>query len=146
MKIQTISNQPAFDGKIIYAKRVNGENALKSLKVSERAKINLPKGLAKIENQISELIKEKPYDLFFFRNEEQNEFIQIEANKNLRNILGRNFSKQSEIKFLVHENMSSDIFLDASESAIKEYETVMNKQPKHGKIMTYIQNIIGYLA
>ena len=123
MKVQSITNQTSFNGRVIYvgyypistnARKGNG--AL------------FPLGLAKAERKISELIKDKSYDLYFFRNNDQEEFIQVAANRELSNILNNDFSKKSARKILVHEHLTSDAFIAGSKDAINDYERVLTGQ------------------
>ena len=117
MRIQPITNQSNFKGKLVQLSR----NEL--FGSSEKTVKDLTQKLDKnVAESLSNLIADEPFDLFVYRFKQYPQFYEIAANNNRENILNDNYLKQTIRRVLVHSSMPESQFVMAAKSAIESFK------------------------
>ena len=112
MYIQPITQQTGFKGKLI-------------IEQGTKSKINKIIALNKLDSkfeEIASIMKDKPYDLFMFKNEQNPDFYNIAANKSLKKAKA---VKEYTVK--IQSSIMAASIVDAAKDAIEMYENYISK-------------------
>ena len=112
MKIQPISHQPSFSGKLVIEKSAN----------SPISKIITDDKLASKFKEIETLMREKSYNLYLFKNKQHSDFYNVAANKTLKKAKS---IKEYTVK--IQSGIMLDSLVDAAKDAINMYEKYISK-------------------
>ena len=115
MQIQPITQQPGFSGRLIIDKS-------SSYKVKKFIALN------KLDSKLDEIaamMKDKQYDLFLFKNEQNPDFYNIAANKSLKDA-----KKVKEYTVKVQKGIMPTSIVDAAKDAMSMYEKYIAKGAK----------------
>ena len=110
MQIQPVTNQPNFNGKLIFKERAGIYNKYSSEQIS------------KIFNNINDIVSSKPYDIFVWSNKEKPDFYNVAANKSFEEA-----KRIKEYTVKVHSNAMIESLVDATKDAVKMYEKYISK-------------------
>lgn len=110
MQIQPITNQPSFNGKVVY----NKGNGRETFYISRQLSIKF--------KEIANLVKDKDYDLFVFENKQNPEFYDVAANKTLEQAKA---VKEYTVK--VKTDIMPESIVDAAKEAMDMYEKFIAK-------------------
>ena len=106
MYIQPITQQMGFNGKLVIEK-------------DSKSKINEIIALNKLDASI---MKDKPYDLFMFKNKQNPDFYNIAANKSLKKAKA---VKEYTVK--IQSSIMAASIVDAAKDAIEMFENYISK-------------------
>ena len=108
MYIQPITQQTGFNGRFVIEK-------------SSKSRIKLDKLGSKFD-EIAAIMKDKPYDLFMFKNEQNPDFYNIAANKSLKEA-----KTVKEYTVKIQSGVMADSIVDAAKDAVRMYEKYIAK-------------------
>ena len=91
MQIQPITHQPNFNGKLVFEKALT----------REVSGANLDKAIGEVKM----LVADKPYDIFFIRNEKNPDFYNVAANKSMKE------AKSINILLVMRQRSIQNIYL-----------------------------------
>jgi len=114
MKIQPITTQPNFNGKVVFE-----TGTAKTIKTSA------PNALYNKFKEISNLIQDKPYDLFISKNKQNPIFYNIAANKSFKEA-----QKVKEYTVKIQSDIFTESIVDAAKEAMNMYEEYIAKSIK----------------
>ena len=114
MQIQPITNQPNFNGKLVFEQGVT--NGLTNVKYGQL--------LRKIKD-VATIVSAKPYDIFVMKDSQSGDFYRMAANKSIE--AAKNI-KEYSVK--VKSNAMVDSFVSAALDAIDMYEKYISKNLK----------------
>ncbi len=112
MYIQPITQQMGFNGKLVIEK-------------DSKSKINEVIALNKLDSkfdEIASIMKDKPYDLFMFKNKQNPDFYNIAANKSLKKAKA---VKEYTVK--IQSSIMAASIVDAAKDAIEMFENYISK-------------------
>ena len=114
MQIQPITNQPKFNGKVIFE---NGTtNQLSNYMVGP---------LSQKFKEVATLVEKKPYDLFILKNKRNKDFFDVAANESLEKA-----KKVKEYTVSIQSSIMLASIVDAAKDAMNMYEKYISKSVK----------------
>ena len=111
MHIQPITSQPKFSGKVVFD---NGVHSSMTNYLSPQISTTF--------KEIATMVKEKPYDVFIFKKEQDKDFYYIAANKSIEEA-----RKVKEYTVKVQSNDMLTSIVDAAKDAMGMYEKYISK-------------------
>ena len=111
MHIQPITNQPKFNGKVVFEKGTT-TNFVQDMRNPLWQKIK----------EIATIVESKPYDIFISKSKQTPDFYEVSANKTLEEA-----QKIKEYTVKVKSNAIVESIVDASKEAIDMYEKYIKK-------------------
>jgi hypothetical protein len=111
MQIQPITNQPKFSGKVVFD---NGVHSSMTYYLSPQISTKF--------KEIATMVKEKPYDVFIFKKEQDKDFYYVAANKSMEEA-----KKVKEYTVKVQSSIMLESVVDAAKDAMDIYEKYISK-------------------
>lgn len=111
MRIQPVTQQPNFKGRVVFERGTT----------AELTKF-MPDSLLQKIKTVASIIQEKPYDMYISRNKQNSNFYNVAANKSFKEA-----EKIKEYTVKVRSDIFAESILDAAKEAMEMYEKYISK-------------------